>query len=134
MKNEKVINLEMLSKLLEFSNRYEISIQFWPDQTAVFIGKDGVQLTDFGGDFEFAVGSATDYLCRINNVPKITFKTVKERKKPNSFNSLTVGGKEVVIDGVNGGSVVVSKEQMPELIRWLQEAEFIINETSKFVV
>jgi len=62
------IKLGKLEKLLQFSNRYEISIQFWPDQIAVYIAKDGVNLTDFGGDFDFAIGNATAYLNRINKV------------------------------------------------------------------
>jgi len=59
------INLLELKKLLMFSDRYEISIQFWPDQIAVYIAKDGVDLKDFGGDFDFAVTRAIEYLVRI---------------------------------------------------------------------
>jgi hypothetical protein len=59
------IDLVELKNLLSFSDRYEISIQFWPQQTAVYIAKDGVDLTDFGGDFDFAVGKAIKYLIRI---------------------------------------------------------------------
>ncbi len=55
-----------LKSLIRYSDRYEISIQFWPDQTAVYISKDDVDLTSFGGDFDFAIGSAFDYLKRIN--------------------------------------------------------------------
>lgn len=61
-KNEKMGKLE---KLLKYSNKYEINIQFWPNQTAVFIAKDGVDLQDYGGDFDFAIDSATEYLDRI---------------------------------------------------------------------
>lgn len=56
------IDLELLSLLLKYSDRYEISIQFWPKQTAVYIAKDGVDLKDFGGDFEFAVRSSISFL------------------------------------------------------------------------
>ncbi len=56
------IDLELLSKLLMYSDKYEISIQFWPKQTAVYIAKDGVELKDFGGDFEFAVRKGISYL------------------------------------------------------------------------
>ena len=59
------IDLLKLKSLLTFSDRYEISVQFWPQQTAVYIAKDGVDLTDFGGDFDFAIGKATEYLNRI---------------------------------------------------------------------
>lgn len=61
---------QLLRNLLEYSNRYEISIQFWPSQTAVYISKDGIDLIDYGGDFDFAVGSSLAYLERINKVRK----------------------------------------------------------------
>lgn len=64
------MQLENLRCLLLYSNKYEISIQFWPDQTAVYIAKDGVRLTDFGGDFDFAIEEATKYLNRINKKSK----------------------------------------------------------------
>ena len=59
------IDLSALANLLKYSNKYEISIQFWPDQIAVFICKGGVDLKDFGGDFEFAISSSIAYLDRI---------------------------------------------------------------------
>lgn len=59
------IDLLKLKDLLRFSDRYEISIQFWPQQIAVYIAKDGVDLTDFGGDFGFAIGKSIEYLNRI---------------------------------------------------------------------
>lgn len=59
------IDLLKLKALLRFSDRYEISIQFWPQQIAVYIMKDGVDLIDFGGDFDFAIGKSTEYLNRI---------------------------------------------------------------------
>lgn len=58
---------EKLFELLSFSDKYEIQIQFWPEQTAVFINKDDVELNSFGGDFDFAIQSSLDYLNRINN-------------------------------------------------------------------
>lgn len=59
------INLQKLSTLLAYSDRYEISIQFWPEQTAVYLAKDGVDLNDWGGDFDHAVSSAIGYLERV---------------------------------------------------------------------
>lgn len=55
-----------LMKLLKYSDRYEISIQFWPDQTAVYIAKDGIDLQDYGGGFNFAINKSLTYLNRIN--------------------------------------------------------------------
>ena len=58
--------LNQLTKLLRYSNRYEISIQFWPSQTTVYIEKDGIDLMSYGGEFDFAINSSNDYLNRIN--------------------------------------------------------------------
>jgi hypothetical protein len=60
------IDLILLKRLLKYSNRYEISIQFWPDMTAVFIQKDGVQLFDIGNDFKVAITDSINYLDRIS--------------------------------------------------------------------
>jgi hypothetical protein len=60
------IDLKLLAKLLKYSDRYEISIQFWPDGIAVYISKDHVDLQDYRGDFEFAITKSIEYLDRIN--------------------------------------------------------------------
>jgi hypothetical protein len=60
------ITHNLLSRLLVYSERYEISIQFWPEQTVVFIAKDDVDLTSFGGDRVYALKMAVSYLDRIN--------------------------------------------------------------------
>lgn len=61
------LDYELLMKLLSYSNRYEISIQFWPDQTTVFISKDGVDLESWGStEKNFAILNAFGYLDRIN--------------------------------------------------------------------
>ena len=58
--------MKLLAELLKFSDTYDISIQFWVDQTAVYISKGGVDLQDYGGSYIHAITSATDYLKRIN--------------------------------------------------------------------
>lgn len=60
------INLQKLKKLLMYSDRYEISIQFWPETTSIYISKHDVELTDFGNDFATAIDKAIEYLDRIN--------------------------------------------------------------------
>jgi hypothetical protein len=60
--------LAKIKKLLTYSDRYEISIQFWPKQTAVFISKDFIDLNDFGGDTDFAIDESIKYLDRINRL------------------------------------------------------------------
>lgn len=59
------IDLIKLGELLKYSNKYEISIQFWPDQIAVYIMKDQVDLIDYGGDFDTVVTASINYLKRI---------------------------------------------------------------------
>lgn len=65
------IELLKLAELLKYSDRYEISIQFWPKQIAVFIAKDGIDLNDYGGDFDFVIKKAIEYLKRINRTKTI---------------------------------------------------------------
>lgn len=60
------IDLNKLGRLLRYSDRYEIIIQFWSGQIVVYIYKDGVELQDYGGDFDFAINSSIKYLDRIN--------------------------------------------------------------------
>lgn len=62
--------LKKLKKLLEYSDKYEISIQFWPKQVVVYIEKDDVELQDYGGDWEFAIESSIEYLNKITNNKK----------------------------------------------------------------
>lgn len=59
-------------KMLKYAGKYQISIQFWGESdTNVFIMKDGIELTDFGGlDPVEAIAKTVEYLDRINNVKK----------------------------------------------------------------
>ncbi len=70
MRKLKDTQLKKLSSLLTYSDRYELNIQFWPDQTAVYIEKGGVELQSYGGDFDYAIKAALEYLRRINKKPK----------------------------------------------------------------
>lgn len=63
--------LVKLGQLLRYTDIYEINIQFWPEQTAVFIEKDGIELQDYGGDFDFAIDRAIEYLDKINKNNKL---------------------------------------------------------------
>ena len=60
-------DLVKLKELITFSDRYELSIQFWPNQVAVYIAKNGIDLNSVGGDFS-AIDKALDYLKRINKL------------------------------------------------------------------
>lgn len=63
------MNYAKLKRLLKYSDRYEISIQFWPGQIAVFLAKDGVDLNSWGcTDGEYSIQAAIEYLDRINKV------------------------------------------------------------------
>ena len=66
------VDVATLSALLAFSDRYQITIQFWPKSTAVFIAKDYVDLCAFGGDANDAIGKALEYLQRVNSNNKKT--------------------------------------------------------------
>jgi hypothetical protein len=60
--------LTNLKRLIQYSGKYEINIQFWPLQTSVFIAKDNVDLENFGGDMHETIQRALEYLDRINRV------------------------------------------------------------------
>ena len=60
------IDLTLLSKLLIYSDRYDISIQFWGEQIGIYISKENIDLADYGGDFNTSVSQAIEYLDRIN--------------------------------------------------------------------
>lgn len=60
-------DLLKLRSLLQFSDRYEIAIYFWPNGTDVYIHKDAVHLNHFAGNFNSAISEAIGYLTRINN-------------------------------------------------------------------
>jgi hypothetical protein len=64
--------MRLLKRLLKYSDRYEISIQFWPEQQAVFIAKDGVDLESYGNDLNEALKRSIEYLDRV---------TLKNKKK-----------------------------------------------------
>lgn len=59
-----MIQTTLLKVLISYSSRYEITIQFWPNQTTVYIAKDGIDLFDYGGDD--AIERSIEYLDRIN--------------------------------------------------------------------
>ena len=67
---EQKLPVDLLSILIQWRQWYEINIQFWPQQTSVFIAKDGVDLADFGGEMEYAITESIKYLERINNIGK----------------------------------------------------------------
>ena len=56
------IDMAVLKKILKYSDRYEITIQFWPDLLSVFIEKNDVELASFDN-----LISALEYLNRINH-------------------------------------------------------------------
>jgi len=55
--------IEQLKKLIKYRDIYEISIQFWPELTAVYISKDGVELVSYGN--HNCINRAIEYLERI---------------------------------------------------------------------
>lgn len=60
------IDMALLKKILKYSDRYEISIQFWPNLLAVDIAKNDVELASFDN-----LISALEYLNRITKKIKL---------------------------------------------------------------
>lgn len=72
-KKQELNILKLMKSIIRYSNKYEISIQYWPDQWAIFIAKDGIDLTSFGGEPEDTLERGLEYLNRItkNNESKL---------------------------------------------------------------
>lgn len=57
----------LMYQLFRYADKYEISVQLWPDQYTVYIAKDGVDLDSFGSNGIIdTLERALDYLKRIN--------------------------------------------------------------------
>lgn len=63
----------LLDEIEHFSEKYQISFQFWgPDNNNVYISKDHVELTSFGGreTINDILIVTLEYLRRINGIKK----------------------------------------------------------------
>jgi hypothetical protein len=57
---------DLWSKLLKYSEKYEITYQMWPEYHAIYIAKDGIDLYSFGSyDPADTMRGALEYLDRI---------------------------------------------------------------------
>ena len=57
----------LMYQLFRYSDRYEISVQLWPDQYTVYIAKDGIDLDSFGSDGVIdTLERSLNYLRQIN--------------------------------------------------------------------
>jgi hypothetical protein len=57
----------LIYQLYRYSDKYEISIQLWPEQYTVYIAKDGIDLESFGSDGVIdTLERALNYLRQIN--------------------------------------------------------------------
>lgn len=66
---KELVGAALWTKLLKWSDVYEISFQMWPHQYTIFIEKDGVELWSFGTDEPIEpLQKANQYLERINGV------------------------------------------------------------------
>jgi hypothetical protein len=60
---------ELFTRLMAYSDRYMISFQMWPDQYAIYIAKDDVELHSTGSSNAIETMTyAVNYLDRINRV------------------------------------------------------------------
>jgi hypothetical protein len=57
----------LMTKVLHYSDRYEITVQFWPEYKTAYIAKDGVDLYSYGSyDTAETLSDIINYLDRIN--------------------------------------------------------------------
>jgi len=71
VKNKKLgmVNAHMIQRIMAYSQRYEISMQLWPNQKVVFLAKDGVDLTSYGcEDINESMDFIIKYLDRVNRL------------------------------------------------------------------
>lgn len=63
---------ELFEKLLQFSDRYDISFQLWSGRYSIDIARDGVPLWDYGGSHEPAevMEKALQYLKDVRKMRK----------------------------------------------------------------
>lgn len=63
--------LQLFDILIEYSKVYELNFQMWPNNNSIYISKDGVDLTSYGGYDEVGevMIETIKYLDRINNYP-----------------------------------------------------------------
>jgi hypothetical protein len=66
--SDEIIIGNLLTRIMRYSNKYEISVQFWPEQWTIFIAKDGVDLQSYGGEPENTLKRGIEYLDRINRI------------------------------------------------------------------
>lgn len=64
-------NIKLWLRLLKYSERYQINFQMWPDQYTIYIEKDHVELSSFGGGAVTETMEMTlEFLDRINRKSK----------------------------------------------------------------
>lgn len=57
----------LLLRLIDYSEKYEINVQFWPEYKTIYVAKDGIDLYSYGGDdLKLVLSHILAYLDRIN--------------------------------------------------------------------
>lgn len=117
------IDLSKLPRLLRFSDKYEISIQFWPEQIAVYIEKDGVELTSYGGSFAFAIKNAISYLERINPKRDETeyLLSTKENRRVLLKSVKDLEASDTAMSSDKGDAPVDSSNSIEQLVVFIKE-------------
>lgn len=59
--------ITLMNKILDYSEKYEITIQHWPGYKTIYVAKDGVDLISYGDyGLDEVLEKVTAYLDRIN--------------------------------------------------------------------
>ena len=57
----------MMLRLIDYSDRYEVTVQLWPKYHTIYLAKDGYELYSYGAsDLKEVLSKILGYLDRIN--------------------------------------------------------------------
>ena len=66
-------DMQLMARLMQYGEKYEISVQLWPEYKTIYVAKDGVDLYSYGAyDLKIVLSTVLDYLDRVNRKQKPT--------------------------------------------------------------
>ena len=63
----------LMLRLIDYSARYEINIQLWPEYNTIYVAKTGIDMFNYGAhDLKTVLVRVLEYLDRVNRKQKPT--------------------------------------------------------------
>lgn len=64
---QEILTASLMLRLIDYGEKYEISVQLWPQYKTIYVAKDGVDLFSYGDhDLQRVLSRILEYLDRIN--------------------------------------------------------------------